>query len=186
MNKKRLAGLFVSISVSASVLLAGCAQDESAMEADAPQVHETYSAEQFFQTTSYRMGGAGPYAFSAENGDLIISSDQTGVYNAYRLNTATGEMTALTESTDRGVYAESWFPEDDRFIYQQDGNGDELTHVFVMSQGGEVTDLTPGEGHKAGFAVNCNPLSACGPRQCYASFGDRPRWLAMPLSAQLG
>lgn len=150
MNKQVLAGLIMG--VSASVLLAGCAQDESAMEAEAPQVHETYSAEQFFQTTSYRMGGAGPYAFSAANGDLIISSDQTGVYNAYRLNTATGEMTALTESTDRGVYAESWFPEDDRFIYQQDGNGDELTHVFVMSEGGEVTDLTPGEGHKAGFA----------------------------------
>ena len=93
------------------------------------------------------MGGAGPYAFSAANGDLIISSDQTGVYNAYRLNTATGEMTALTESTDRGVYAESWFPEDDRFIYQQDGN-ETNSHVFVMSEGGEVTDLTPGEGHK--------------------------------------
>ena len=26
------------------------------------------------------------------------------------------------------------------------------SHVFVMSEGGEVTDLTPGEGHKAGFA----------------------------------
>ena len=58
MNKKVLAGLIVG--VSASVLLAGCGQDESAMEAEAPKVHETYSAEQFFQTTSYRMGGAGP------------------------------------------------------------------------------------------------------------------------------
>ena len=47
MNKKVLAGLIVG--VSASVLLAGCAQDESAMEAEAPQVHETYSAEQFFK-----------------------------------------------------------------------------------------------------------------------------------------
>ena len=40
--------------------------------------------------------------------------------------------------------------------------------------------------HKAGFPVNCYPLSACGPRQCYASFGDRPRWLAMPTLAPLG
>ena len=47
MNKKLLAGLFVGMSMS--VLLTGCAQDDSAMEADAPQLHETYSAEQFFQ-----------------------------------------------------------------------------------------------------------------------------------------
>jgi dipeptidyl aminopeptidase/acylaminoacyl peptidase len=61
-------------------------------------------------------------------------------------------MTVLTASSDRGVYVDSWFPNDDRFIYQQDGNGDELTHVFAMSPSGESTDLTPGEGHKAGFA----------------------------------
>ena len=113
MNKKLLAGMFVG----ATVLLTACATDESATEANGPQVHETYSAEQFFQTISYRMGGAGPFAFSAENSDLIISSDQTGVYNDYRLNTATGDMAALTQSADRGVYAESWYPEDDRIIY---------------------------------------------------------------------
>ena len=98
------------------------------------------------------MGSAGPYAFSFINNDLLVSSDQTGVYNAYRLDISDGELKALTQSSDRGVYVESWFPTDDRFIYQQDGNGDELTHVFVMSPEGDVTDLTPGEGHKAGFA----------------------------------
>jgi dipeptidyl aminopeptidase/acylaminoacyl peptidase len=81
-----------------------------------------------------------------------VSSDETGVYNAYRLDVESGQMTVLTASSDRGVYVDSWFPNDDRFIYQQDGNGDELTHVFVMSPSGESTDLTPGEGHKAGFA----------------------------------
>ena len=43
------------------------------------------------------------YAFSATNGDLLVSSDETGVYNAYRLD-VTGQMTALTQSDDRGVY----------------------------------------------------------------------------------
>ena len=148
MNKRWFGGAVAG----ACMFLGACASEESALEANAPLVHETYSAAQFFETTSYRMGGAGPYAFSAENGDLLISSDETGVYNAYRLDTETRQMTALTASADRGVYAESWFPRDDRFIYQQDGNGDELTHVFVMSEAGEITDLTPGEGHKAGFA----------------------------------
>lgn len=133
--------------------LLSCSSDEapSTVVSDSMS-HDTYTAEQFFQTISYRMGGAGPYAFSSIDGDLLISSDETGVYNAYRLDVMTGKMTALTESTDRGVYAESWFPQDDRFIYQQDGNGDELTHVLVMSPDGNVKDLTPGIGHKAGFA----------------------------------
>ena len=60
-----------------------------------------------------------------------------------------GQMTALTQSEDRGVYADSWFPEDDRFIYQQDGNGDELTHVFVMTPEGEVTDLPLAKGQES-------------------------------------
>lgn len=132
-----------------ALLLTGCSTEQIAEEAP---THETYSAEQFFQTTSYRMGSAGPYAFSFINNDLLVSSDQTGVYNAYRLDISNGELKTLTQSSDRGVYVESWFPTDDRFIYQQDGNGDELTHVFVMSPEGDVTDLTPGEGHKAGFA----------------------------------
>ena len=32
------------------------------------------------------------------------------VYNAYRLDVTSGQMTALTQSDDRGVYADSWFP----------------------------------------------------------------------------
>ena len=128
-----------------AVLLIGCSTDdapEQGAAATAEDSHETYTAAQFFQTTSYRIGGAGPYAFSGTNGDLLVSSDETGVYNAYRLDVTSGQMTALTQSDDRGVYADSWFPEDDRFIYQQDGNGDELTHVFVMTPEGAVTDLS--------------------------------------------
>ena len=142
MTKFYLLGAISTLSLA----LIGCSEERIAEETP---THETYSAEQFFQTTSYRMGSAGPYAFSFINNDLLVSSDQTGVYNAYRLDISNGELKTLTQSSDRGVYVESWFPTDDRFIYQQDGNGDELTHVFVMSPEGDVTDLTPGEGHKA-------------------------------------
>ena len=44
----------------------------------------------------------------------------------------------------------SWFPEDDRFLFTQDGGGDELTHVFVQTPDGAITDLTPGDNLKAG------------------------------------
>ena len=151
-RKKRnasLVGFRHFLAISTIAIVSGCSVDNAGEWEVASQ--ETYTAKQFFHTTNYRMSGAGPYAYSSTNGDLLITSDQTGVYNTYRMDTDTGELVALTESEEKGAYAESWFPNDDRFIYQQDGNGDELTHVFVKSSDHGVVDLTPGEVHKAGF-----------------------------------
>ena len=110
-----------------------------------------YSAAEFHQTTDFRMGASGANAFSAINGDLIVSSNETGVFNAYRIALTDGKRSPLTTSSDKGVYVISWFPRDERFLYTQDGNGDELTHVYLMTPAGEAVDLTPGEGLKAGF-----------------------------------
>ena len=93
-----------------AILLCACSTENAQEQVTREEVvHETYTAAQFFQATSYRMGGDGPYAFSATNGDLLISSDETGVYNAYRLDVSTGQMTALTQSDDRGVYCDRGF-----------------------------------------------------------------------------
>ena len=46
-----------------AVLLIGCSADdapEQGAAATAEDSHETYTAAQFFQTPSYRLGGAGP------------------------------------------------------------------------------------------------------------------------------
>jgi len=57
----------------------------------------------------------------------------------------------LTESTTESVFAGSYFPDDERFIYVSDEGGDELDHVFVRELDGSVRDLTPGEKLKASF-----------------------------------
>jgi len=111
-----------------------------------------YAAKEFFETTSFRMPSPGPFAFDSETGELLISSDETGVYNAWALDTRSGERRALTGSEGAPIFALSWFPVDQRFLYTQDGGGDELNHVFVQTPGGQVTDLTPGSELKAGFA----------------------------------
>lgn len=110
-----------------------------------------HSAATFFKTTSFRMPAPGRYAFSAGSGDLLISSDETGVYNAYRLAMASGERVPLTHSTSSPIYSLSWFPADDRFLYSQDGGGDELNHIYVQLESGEAVDLTPGVKLKAGL-----------------------------------
>lgn len=111
-----------------------------------------HSAADFFNTTSYSIGGGGGYAFSQQSGDILISSDETGVFNAYALNPQTGDKRALTQSESNATFALTWFPMDGRILVTADNGGDELNHVFVRHADGELIDLTPGENVKAGFA----------------------------------
>ena len=146
--------------VAALVLVAACGRTETpADETTAGKAAEDstsaaipkYSAEAFFQTTSYGMADGDGHAFSADGSALLISSDQSGVFNAYRLPVDGGEPTALTTSDDNAVFAVSWFPEDDRILYTYDGGGNELNHVVVREVNGSSRDLTPGNEVKAGF-----------------------------------
>ncbi len=111
----------------------------------------TYSAEAFFQTTSYSLVGGAANAFSADGTALLVSSDASGIFNAYRLPLDGGEPTMLTSSDDNAVFAVSWFPNDDRMLYTYDGGGNELNHVIVRELDGSYRDLTPGNVVKAAF-----------------------------------
>jgi len=140
------------------ILLAGCSekqpQDNGAASVDVPQ----YDAATFFGTTNYTMGSGGPFGansqaivFSHDGADLLITSDASGVYNAYAQPLAGGAPRALTESTGNATFGVSWFPADRRMIFTADGGGNELNHIFVRQEDGATRDLTPGEKVKAFF-----------------------------------
>lgn len=133
------------------VLLAGCgapAGDESPADVDAVQAREVeeYTIEEFLETTSY--SGA---SFSPDNSKILVSSNESGIYNAYALPVDGGAPIQLTNSTDDYIFAMDYFPDDERFLYTSDQGGNELNHVFVQTPERDVIDLTPGEGHKASF-----------------------------------
>ncbi len=109
-----------------------------------------YSAEAFHKTTDYRIASA-ELAFSASEDELLITSDETGVYNAYLLNLKTNERAPLTSSDTSATYAVSFFPDGERYLYTSDGGGDELNHVYVDGPAMEPVDLTIGENLKAAF-----------------------------------
>ena len=73
------------------------------------------------------------------------------MFNAYAIDRVTGELEALTTSDDHAVFAQSFFPSDDRILYTYDEGGNELNHIVVRSLEGETRDLTPGENLKAQF-----------------------------------
>lgn len=109
-----------------------------------------YDAAAFHNTTDYSIARS-ENAFSPDGGKLLITSNATGVYNVYELNLSSNTQTALTHSDTNAVYAISYFPDGDRFLYTFDGGGNELNHVYVDGSDSEPRDLTPGENVKAAF-----------------------------------
>jgi len=106
-----------------------------------------YTIEQFLGTTNY-FGSS----FSPDGSKILVSSDQSGVFNAYALPVAGGEAIQLTRSAET-VHTEGYFPHDERFLFVADQGGNELTHVYVRELDGSVRDLTPGEKVKAEFGA---------------------------------
>lgn len=105
-----------------------------------------YTIEQFFNTVSIR--GA---SFSSDASKILVSSDESGIFNAYALPVDGSAPIALTASTTDSIYAQSYFPKDERIVYTADQGGNELNHVYVREADGSVKDVTPGEGLKASF-----------------------------------
>ena len=105
-----------------------------------------YTIEQFMDTMAVR--GA---SFSPDGTKILLSSTQNGIFNAYALSIDGSAAVQLTFSSMEAIFARSYFPEDERFIYEADRGGNELNHVYVQAPDGKVTDITPGEKLKAGF-----------------------------------
>ncbi|OGN45391.1 MAG: peptidase S9 [Caulobacterales bacterium RIFCSPHIGHO2_01_FULL_67_30] len=148
----RTAACLVSVLALMAVLPASALAAEAAAQPAAVQpATPTYTAAQFFDTTSYGLAYSGAKAFSPDGQSVLIRSDKTGVFNAYALPIAGGEPVALTTSTTSAANPVSYFPSDARILFSQDGGGDELSHLFVRAVDGTVTDLTPGDKVKADF-----------------------------------
>ncbi len=141
---KRRTNLVAGILGMLSVCTAGAA---FAAQTPAPK---KYPASTFFTTTSYSM--AGGFAWSPDDQHLLISADETGIYNAYSLSATGSDKKALTASTKDSTFAVSWFPRDARVLFTADEGGNEINHLYVRELSGASRDLTPAKGAKASFA----------------------------------
>jgi dipeptidyl aminopeptidase/acylaminoacyl peptidase len=105
-----------------------------------------YTIEQFMGNTSV----AG-LAFSPDGSKVLVSTDASGIFNAYAYPVDGGAPAQLTDSTTDAVFAVGYMPDGERILYAADQGGNELDHLYLRAGDGGVTDLTPGEGHKAQF-----------------------------------
>lgn len=112
-----------------------------------PEKVTQYTIEQFYDNLSISGG-----SFSADESKLLVSSNQTGIYNVFSLHIDGSGEKQLTFSEEESLFAISYFPEDDRFLYSSDQGGNEISHIYMQEPDGTVTDLTPWEGAVSQFA----------------------------------
>jgi len=82
---------------------------------------------------------------------ILFHSNQSGIYNVYRVPVSGGEPKQLTNSTKESTYLVSSLPTDARFIYSYDKGGNENSHLYLRELDGTERDLTPGDKTKANF-----------------------------------
>lgn len=127
------------------IMLANC-NNADTKTAPATQEVKQYTIEQF-----YKSSNAGGGSFSSDESKLLISSNESGIYNAYEIDIASGQKKALTNSTKESIFANDYVPGTLNIIYGADKGGNENDHLFLLKTDGSVKDLTPGEKEKANF-----------------------------------
>jgi dipeptidyl aminopeptidase/acylaminoacyl peptidase len=143
-------GSKVFLVTLASLLILSCsyngAPNTRQLESTMPASFKIYSADAFFENKTI-FGSSINHDGSA----VLVSSDESGIFNIYRYAIDGSSITQLTHSTGDAIRAISWFPNDDRFLYLSDQGGNELNHVYVREMDGSVKDITPGDENRASF-----------------------------------
>jgi dipeptidyl aminopeptidase/acylaminoacyl peptidase len=143
-NVVRVAALAIGLHALAAPANAAVAPVPGKKAQKAPK---RYTIEQFMATTA--VSGA---SFSKDEKQILFSSNETGIFNAYTVPVAGGTPRALTASKADSTYAIGYFYNDDRILFTRDRGGDERNHLFVRELDGSEKDLTPGDKLKATFA----------------------------------
>ncbi|MDP4222927.1 MAG: DPP IV N-terminal domain-containing protein [Bacteroidota bacterium] len=124
----------------ASVLLISCTGKQ---QKEIP----SYSAEQFYKNVSLSGG-----SFSSDENELLVSSNETGIFNVFEINIADGSRRQITSSTTDSYFSIDYVPGTKQILYSADKGGNENSHIYLLKEDGSVTDLTPGDAVKAMFS----------------------------------
>ncbi|OQY04620.1 MAG: hypothetical protein B6I20_02680 [Bacteroidetes bacterium 4572_117] len=110
----------------------------SCTETEQPKEVKQYAMKQFMENTTV-FGSS----FSFDEKKILFTSNKSGVYNAYTVDIETAEIKQITKSEKSAMYSISFFPEDNRILFNSDNEGDEIYHIFMRKEDGTIQDLTP-------------------------------------------
>ena len=130
---------FMRRLIAISMILSTLAFISCTEDGDQPKDVKQYTIEQFMNNTS--IGGG---SFSHDESQVLLTSNQSGIYNAFTLSVDGGIPEPITHSDTSSIFATRFFPDDNRILFRSDNNGNEVYHIFMRDLDGTVTDLTPG------------------------------------------
>jgi dipeptidyl aminopeptidase/acylaminoacyl peptidase len=105
-----------------------------------------YTVEQFYKNHNITGG-----AFSSDESKVLISSNESGIYNLYEIAVSDGSKRQVTNSTVESFFADGYVPGTSKMIYEADKGGNEINHLYLLNEDGSVSELTRGEKEKAFF-----------------------------------
>lgn len=134
----------------ATISLAGCQtkpeSESQTGQTTAAAAPKQYTIEQFMNNEKVSGG-----SFSPDKSRVLVTSNRSGIYNLYTIPSSGGDYTALTQSDSSSIFGISFFPNDERILFQMDDNGNEVFQLYLLDQQGKVQALTPEAGARAGF-----------------------------------
>lgn len=101
---------------------------------------EKYSIEQFYKNKAISGG-----QFSSDASQLLVSSNESGIFNVYALPVDGSSPIQLTKSSVESNFAVSFIPNSKNFIFSADKGGDENSRLYFSNGDGTEKDLTPFE-----------------------------------------
>ena len=131
----------ILLALFALLLVFSCKQNPQP-----PKIVKQYTIEEFYKTK--RISGG---AFSPDEKMLLVSNDETGIFNAWEIPVDGSSPRQLTSSSTNSVFAISYLPADNRILYRSDQGGNEIGHIYLRKEDGSTMDLTPDSAAKAEF-----------------------------------
>lgn len=110
----------------------------------APKTVKQYTIEQFYK--NIRINGG---FWSTDESKLLVSSDESGIFNLYQINISDGTKKQITKSDKESFFAAGYVPGTEQMLYLADKGGDELDHIYLLNTDGTTKDLTPDPKEKA-------------------------------------
>src|SRR5829696_5241914 len=96
----------------------------------------TFTPTQYAVADFYKNSEFAGASWAPDRRKVLVSSNLSGIWNAYAIPAAGGPPQPITRSTTNSVLALSYFPGDERILYSSDQGGNELTHIYVRSVDG--------------------------------------------------
>jgi dipeptidyl aminopeptidase/acylaminoacyl peptidase len=143
-----------SVMLMLAAVAAACSVEQSKPESaagEAAKPDKTFKPTQYSVADFYANKGFFGASFSPDRRKILVGSNTSGIWNAYAVPVAGGALEALTTSTTNSIFPISYFPADGRILYSSDQGGNELSHIYVRTPEGAVTDITPGGNLTANF-----------------------------------